>query len=401
MDIEKYRNINYEARNSCMICGKGVSQSTIDMPKFPLTEIYIDKKIEPGFGLADQHFYFCENCCHGQLLNVVDTELQYGDVSTYFFRTSQSISGRETVDFFISFLEKIAGDRSFNSVVELGCNDLYLLKSLKIRSNKLIGVDPILKNHADTEENITVIGDFFENVDLPDDIDMIICKDVLEHISQPKAFMEKIIAKASDNAIFFFQFPILETILEECRFDQVFHQHLNYFSINSLIYMLDEFGCGLIDYTINYNHWGAAIFAFQKGGDNSRFKDRTWPIERNDILDRYSSFCIDLEETSKRIRYFKNQKIYGYGAALMLPVLSYYLKDDLSTLQCVVDDDKKKDGLFYINLPVPIMHKSRIDDIDDSVVLLTAISSKINIKRILTNLIKLNPRHIIYPLRTI
>ena len=85
----------------------------------------------------------------------------------------------------------------------------------------------------------------------------------------------------------------------------------------------------------------------------------------------------------------------------MLPVYSYYLEDDLSCLNYIIDDDIKKDGLFYINLPVTITHSSKIPKLEDSVILLTAISSKINIKRILNNLFTLSPRHIVYPLRTI
>ena len=403
MDIEKYRSIPYETRECCLICGKKATDPVIDMPDFPLTEIYVDRKIEEKLGYVDQSFCFCPHCGHGQIKNVIDVELQYGDVSTYYFRTSQSISGRETTGFFIDFFNSVVKNRTFRTIVEIGCNDLYLLKSLQSRADKLIGIDPILKGNEErlTQGNIIAIGDFFENVDLDTDIDVVICKDTLEHVSYPRQFMNKIVEETSKNTLFFFQFPILETLLADCRFDQVFHQHLNYFSFKSLFYMLDELGCGLVDYTIDFNHWSTLLVAFRKGIDNSKYRNTLWNISAEDILERYELFKRDMEQTNRRLEYFRDEVLYGYGAALMLPVLAYHLGNDLSCLRSIIDDDKNKDGLYYINLPVRIAHSSKIDDISNSVVLLTAIFSKMTARRILSNLFKLNPKHVICPLGTI
>ena len=403
MDIEKYRNISFEYRKNCMICGKETSNPIIQMPEFPLTEVYINEKPDKKLGYVDQVFHFCKHCGHGQIENVIDVNLQYGNPSTYHFRTSQSITGRETTEFFVKFFEKTFQNNTCDTIVEVGCNDLYLLKQIKSKAKKLIGIDPILKGKEDdlSEENISVIGDFYENVDLPDNIDVVLCKDVLEHVNNPKEFLKKMVSKASNNTLFVIQVPILETILEDCRFDQIFHQHLNYFTLKSFIYMLEELNCGLIDFKINYNHWGAGLFAFRKGITNSFPKDKIWDINKEDVLERYRSFEVDMKEASRRLHYFESYKRYGYGAALMLPVISYYLKDDLSCLECIIDDDKAKEGLYYLNLTVPVKHISEINDINNSVILLTAISSKINIKRILKNLFELEPKYIIYPLRTL
>jgi hypothetical protein len=386
-----------------MICEKSIEAPLIEMPDFPLTEIYVDRKIEEKLGFVDQSFQFCSICGHGQIANVIDTELQYGDATTYHFRTSTSLTGRETTKYFIDFLRTFIGEERKRTIVEIGCNDLYLLKSLKNRAIKLIGIDPILKgieNEVD-EDNISAIGDFVENVTLPPDIDVILCKDVLEHVSEPKAFLKKIISKASDDTLFVFQIPILETMLEDCRFDQVFHQHLNYFSLRSFMHLLNELGCSILGHTINYNHWGAALIAFQKNSRPNISNEDLWHITQQDIIERYNFFQREMEQTNKKIVHMQNNRIYGYGAALMLPVISYYLKNDFSCIDCIIDDDIEKDGLFYLNLPVQIKHISRIDDLKDAVLLLTAISSRINTKRILGKLFNMDLKRIIYPLKTI
>ena len=404
MNIEKFKNITTQKRTHCVICGKKMDVAVIELPHFPITEIYSKKLVEENVGFVDQSFHFCTRCGHGQIANVIDVELQYVGTPPYSFRTSESARGRESTDFFINFVNSIVKDRHFKNVVELGCNDLYTLKTLKSRSDKLIGIDPIFKGREDefSDNNIITIGDFFENVTLDDEIDIVISLDTLEHVSNPKQFLKKIVDKSTNETIFFFQFPVLETILEACRFDQIFHQHLNYFSLKSIIYMLNALGCELMDYKINNNHWGVILIAFKKGCNGTNFSKDIWEITALEILERYAVFKGCMSAANKRLSFIRDgRKIYGYGAAHMLPVLSYHLGNNLSCLNCVIDDDNRKDGLYYINLPVKIQARGNISDIGDSVILITAIASMNNVRQILFNLIKLNPKQIILPLNLI
>lgn len=403
MDFEKFRNIAFEGRTSCMVCGEKMGPPVIELPDFPMTEVYTRQKIEERLGFLDQSFHLCGNCGHGQLGNVTDIDLQYGSSLSYYFRTSESATGRESSDFFSGFVKGVVGGRHFKTIVEIGCNDLYLLRLLRTKADRLVGIDPILKGREKefSEDNVTAIGDFFENVSLDEDIDMVMCKDALEHVSDPKELVRKVVNCATDETLFFFQFPILETLLSGCRFDHIFHQHLNYFTLKSIIHMLNELGCQLLNYTINPNHWGVILIAFKKGNDNSRYLKYIWDIGNSDILDRYAVFKSNMEATRKRLSFLKNEPVYGYGAALMLPVLSYHLEDDLSDLKCIIDDDKSKEGLYYINLPVSIRTRENITGIRDSVILITAIQSLSNVRRILNRLFELNPKQIIIPLNTI
>ena len=403
IDIEKFKNIPFVKRTTCVICDEKVGKPLIELPDFPMTEIYTTEKVDEKVGFADQVFHVCKKCGHAQIANVIDINLQYGSAISYHFRTSESATGRESSYFFADFLNNVTKGRHFNTIVEIGCNDLYLLKLLKPNGNKLIGIDPILKCEEKefSEQNITVIGDFFENVVLNEKIDLVICKDTLEHVSNPKQFVQKIVNRSHNETLFFFQFPFLETLLAGCRFDQMFHQHLNYCSLKSIIYMLNEMGCELLDYKINLNHWGAILIAFKKGKNKSRYSEDVMEISNSKILERYKVFKSNMQATNKRLSFLKGETIYGYGAALMLPILSYHLKNDLSCLKCVIDDDKRKEGLYYINLPVSIRTREDIRDIKDSIVLITAIASMNNARRILPKLFELNPKQIIVPLNTI
>ena len=403
LDIDKYRNVSYETRTNCMICGHPSLPSVINLPKLPMTEIYVSEKVNENIGIADQGLDFCTNCGHAQLRNVIDVELQYGETFSYFFRTGESATGRSSVQFFIDFMNRTSGNNHFKHILEVGCNDLFLLKQLQHKADFLTGVDPILKDYNEDIKinNLSVIGDFFENFKLEKDYDLLICKDTLEHVADPKEFTRQIVDQSSDETLFYFQFPCLESTLKDARFDQIFHQHLNYFTLQSVIYMLNELGCELIDFTFNHEHWGALLVAFRKSSKPTRFNKHIWNITSEDISHRYKVFKNGLATVNSRLQYFEREEIYGFGAALMLPVLSYYLENDLSGLVCIIDDDPNKDGLYYLNLPVQILSQNAIKDNREAIFLLTAIASQNNVRTILPKLFEFRPKHIIVPLNTI
>ena len=400
IDLNKFRKVKFDRRTKCVVCGQLSDKPLFELPDFPMTEIYVKNKVEKGLGLVDQSFHFCAKCGHGQIANVIDLQLQYGDSEQFYFRASQSATGRESAHFFIGFLNSVINGRRLQNVIELGCNDMYVLKALSSKADKLIGIDPILKGKEKeyTKGNITAVGDFLENVDLKERMDLVLCKDTLEHVSDPKQFIKKIVDRADKDTTFVFQFPMLEPLLSGCRFDQVFHQHLNYFSLQSIIYMLEDIGCQLLDYKINKTHWGMILIAFKKSKNKSKYSSKFSKITRAHVLGAYKIFQDNMRSTNDRLNLLKGEKIYGYGAELMLPALSYYLGNDFSSFECIIDDDKSKTGLSYINLPVDIRSMENIDDFQDSIVLVTAISAMRNTRRILAKLSDLNPKQIIVPL---
>jgi len=89
--------------------------------------------------------------------------------------------------------------------------------------------------------------------------------------------------------------------------------------------------------------------------------------------------------------------LYGYGAALMLPILGYHLENNFSSFNSIFDDDENKDGLGYANLPVKIAHPREFD-FTEATIFLTALDNRRSIIRKLYNL---SPRLIFNPLSMI
>ena len=403
-EYDKFDQIRFNRRTNCTICGTKHGAPVIKLPEFPLTEIYVTEEVSEKIGYVDQEFHLCKTCGHGQIANVVDPDILYGN--SYKTRTSTSSSAIEAVNVFLAFVDSIVKHRPINTILEIGCNDLFTLKKLRHRADKLYGVDPIFKGQESIlqDDKIEVIGDFVENVDfkgLGIRADIVISSHTLEHIEEPRQLIRNLISNNSPDTIFFFQFPGLEPLIQDCRFDQIFHQHLNYFSLQSVLYLLEAVGAELIDFKMNYYHWGSLLIAFKKktnsySDSGRKFANKIHTISRDYINKQYEVFNKCMEVTAGRIDALQNEIIYGYGAALMLPVLDYYI-GKLNRLKFIIDDDVKKKNLYYINLPVQITTLDKVKSVEDSVFLVTAINSLQSIRAIVKKLIQLQVKQIIIP----
>jgi cyclopropane-fatty-acyl-phospholipid synthase len=403
-DTEKLINIPFKKRTNCIICGAASDEPLIELPNFPLTGIYTGEKITTKIAFADQNFHLCTNCGHGQISNIIDPDILYD--STYCFRTSASKTAIKANDIFLSFINRTICNRHFKNIVEIGCNDLYLLNSLSCKSEQLIGIDPILKDseHELSNGKFTIIGQLFENINLkdyaPSHNTLVLCSHTLEHIDNPRTMLKKLFDYADDSTLFFFQFPGLEALVDNCRFDRIFHQHLNYISLSSFIYLLNELGGELIDYAVNPHHWGSLLVAFKKAKNkihNPSADTDLKKISPAKILKNYTLFKSTMQLTAEYLETIKDEMLFGYGAAQMLPVLSYHLRNDFSAFDCILDDDPAREGLFYINLPVCIKSPNDLNLTASTIV----ITAQDNSRQILPKAVSLNPKRIILPISNI
>ena len=170
-------------RTTCNICSNNELVELIKMPKMPLTGLYLEKK-DLENNLYDQGFNYCKNCGHGQLKNVIDADLIYDD--SYSHRTSGSNISISGNDFFFNTIESVVKNKEFNQILEIGCNDAYLIKKLSSKAKNLIGIDPVWKDKDFIIDNkISIKGKFINELDDTDlnvKPDLIISSHTFEHV---------------------------------------------------------------------------------------------------------------------------------------------------------------------------------------------------------------------------
>jgi hypothetical protein len=392
-------SISTKHKSHCEVCGARFGGELLTFPGLPLSEILVPQKQAP-VGFVDQAFSYCDSCGHGQLRHVVPPEVLYG--SGYGFRSSLSTVSRAGNLHFANFIREVTADRKFGSIIDIGCNDLFLLREFETHADKLYGIDPMLRVLGATppSKKFILIPEYFEKVSVRDLMSdkgtLVISSHNLEHIESPRAMFERLLAAANEETIFAFQFPGLETLITNYRFDQIFHQHLHYFSFPSISRLLNEVGAKIIAYKTNPSFWGSILILFTKRG---KFEpDQILPLNiltSTEILERYEIFKSSMKVVADTLKLESGNRKLAFGAALTLPNVAYHLGDAFSAVECVLDDDPAKDGLSYLSLPIEIFHSQSISNFDDTVVIVTALN---NVRQLVPRLIAANARRILIPL---
>lgn len=386
----------FTRRTACAVCGSSSLGTIAELPHLPLTALFVPPgEPTPNVPTFDQALLFCPACGHAQLRHTVPPEQLYD--TTYSFRTSLSGTARRGTRWFLDGLDEVAADRRFNCAMDVGCNDLHLLTELGGRASRRIGVDPLWRGREEdvAADGIEVIGATVEELtvkDVPARPDLIVCRHTLEHVPEPRSLFARLTELAAPDALFVFELPSFEPLVERLRFDQVFHQHLHLFSRASLARLAAGAGLRPVQWRLNYHDWGALWVTLERGPASST---ETLPFDLAAVQRRWQRFAEQTAAMGRLLEELRGEPAVGYGAAQMLPVIAYHLGTDLGLLDAVIDDDPAKDGWRYANLPLTIRS---MPVPDDAVVVLTAVD---NAAPILTRLLADPPRRIIYPLAVI
>lgn len=367
--------------NECPICG-GAMRVQINLPRYPLTELYEPwaESFEEGRGYVDQAFLFCEPpCSHGKLETIVPPEILYG--ASYRTRTAASGGAMAAVHRFSAFVQSRLDMAQFDVAIDIGGNDGSLLGT--IPGLRGVAIDP----HA---QGAGAIQAFIEDADLTPfkgQRKLILSSHTLEHIENPHAMLQKVAAVLHYGDAVALQFPSLDRLVGDCRLDHIHHQHIHYYSERSISLLLATYGIEIIASQFDHEHYGALMVLARKGRGESRGK----MIHGAEVAEAANAFVEEI--TPPRIP----EGSIAFGAALMLPVLAFWL-EDLKNVEFIADNDKSKDGLRYVNFNRRI---SADYDLEGRDVVITGIATKAAGRALVAEAFAKKARNVIVPLHTL
>lgn len=390
-------NIKVANLSTCGACG-GALHTAFDLPNLPLTGIFVsEREAEKPHG-HDQALMMCRSCGHAQLSSVLEPAFLYG--GHYAHRSSASHLTPSSTQFITAYLDRMFGDRRFKRILEIGCNDLVLLNKLAPRAEAVAGIDPLWigKELPPMPDNMRVVGSFIENVDIEQAAggqpDLIVSTHNLEHLVDPLAQVRRLLDAATPEAVVVMEVPDCDAMVQNLRFDQVFHQHVHYFGLSSFLRLVKEAGAHYVDHTYNWRNWGGSLtVAFSRNSALARPEPEVLRPSDSVLPERYALFrkrMAGLRDVIEGIPY----EIWAYGAAQMLPTFAYHLESDLGFLAGIYDDCPKRTGLTYPTIAARIFKPDAQTSMTEAMVMITALDA---VRPILNRLRDFNPKQILVP----
>jgi SAM-dependent methyltransferase len=133
-------------------------------------------------------------------------------------------------------------------VVELGCGKGDFLQMLCARGdNRGLGFDPSYEPDLlapEAGQRFTVIQDLYSDRYADHPTDLLVCRHVLEHIEQPRPFLETVrraLGARYDTAVFF-EVPNVAHTLRTLAIWDLIYEHCSFFSPASLAYLFQTSG---------------------------------------------------------------------------------------------------------------------------------------------------------------
>ena len=350
----------------CKICNHE-TKSILNLGETPLANRLLDNQDEEceKFRL-DLHC--CIQCRNLQLSEFVSADVLY---KNYLYVTPNSSTLETHYDFLIDYLLSRNTLGKNKSVVEIGCNAGQFLKKLNDVCFSAIGVDPAENIvQAAKDHGLNVVNNFF-NISVALDIkkefgpvDAVIARHCFAHNEFPhdmlKAASELLV---DEGAIVIENAYVLNTVLNT-EFDQVYHEHMYYYSIASLNALLDQYGFEIVDATIGSVHGGSIIAIAKRKGVSERSKnllifEELEAIQLSDeCLEYFSKRCCKNIENIQRLLtkiHTSGKTIYSYGATAKGNTLMNSMNITCDIISACVDSTNIKQGKFLPGSKIPIV----------------------------------------------
>lgn len=272
-------------------------------------------------------------------------------------------------------------------VVDIGGNDgTQLLEYKKLGFNNVINIESasnICKLSEDsgiTSHNMFFNEDNVKGVIDKGSVKLINASGVFFHLEELHSVIKGIDYILSDDGVFVVQFMYSGAMVENGNFDTIYHEHLCYYTINSICKLLSNYGLKIFDAQFVEIHSGTIIAKFCKEScDKYPVTERCLEqIERDKKYDLQS--FLDLGEYIKgrrdNLRSFlkdlkdNNKTIYAYGAPVKGNTLLNYMRIDNTIIDKVVEVNPLKIGKYTPGTNIPVTEES-LEDLPDYYLLLS------------------------------
>lgn len=390
-------------RSDCRLCNGTNVESVLKMVPTPIGDAYLsDVNNQETYPVE---LFLCNDCGHAQLLDVLNPEKIYLD---YIYKTSDSLGlVNHFKDTVTSILNKTKPEEG-SLIVDIGSNDGSFLSFFKERGMNVLGVEPAKEvGKLAVQKGIDIKNTFF-SLDVAKDIKeskgtakIITSNNTFANIDDLNSFMVGVKELLDEEGVFVFETGYVLDLLQKKIFDNIYHEHLSYFSVKPLKLFFEKYGMKLIDVErISPKGGSLRCFVKKQGNDlvisesveNLIKLETELGIHKSEIFNKLGEKITDISNKLRNcLRDLKNKGkvIAGYGASVGVTTVLYNFNINNNLIDFLVDDNIKRQGTYSPGLHIPVKSSKELYNTDvDYVVILAWMYSDPIVKRNLNYLKK-------------
>ncbi len=373
-------------RDECLLCKSRDLKEVINLGMHPMADTFVPmSRLSEPDRLYPLIVDLCERCGQIQLRAVTNPSERYVECD-YSYTSSNSRVSREHWTHYAEEVAATTGLQQDDVVVEIGSNDGFLSAAFQKRGYRVLGVDPSPAMAAlAAARDVKTYRGLFETKtaeellsSLPARPRLICANNVFNHSNDPLDFAKSVKSLLAEDGTFVFELPYWLNLVEQKTFDQIYHEHVTYFTVTYSINLFHVVGMKVVGAQLVDYHGGSirvyvrySTAAARCNQEFSRtietlaereqklglFKAETYAAFRQRVLSRRNAFL-------EKLYRIKNSgyPVVCVGAAAKGNTFLNYYDLDAFTIDYVTDASDQKIGKYTPGTRIPIASDEVLHD---------------------------------------
>jgi len=359
----------------CQVCGCEKLQSVLFLGFLPPVNTMLPFGSRP----AEQPFYpaemlHCPQCQLVQIGCIVDPAILFPPHYAYTSGTTKIL--RDNFAELYEEVMKLYPISKDDLAVDIGSNDGTLLSNFHKGGHRVCGVEPTNAYKLAVEKGITSINAFFgkqaaaQVVQNHGKAKIITATNVFAHIENIHEIVDSILDMLDDDGLFISESHYLLPLVQTLQYDTIYHEHLRYYSLQSLQNLLAQHGLEVVHAKPIPTHGGSIrVYAARKGKKVPSGAVRECLKKEGDELsmEKLEIFAKRVAESKldllAMLRDLKKQgkRVYAVGAPSRASTLVNYVGLDANIIDCVLEiKGSYKIGKFMPGTSIPVIEEGRL-----------------------------------------
>ncbi len=357
--------------NKCLICN-GTIEPFVSFGRMPIANGFLSPS-----QFADEYFFelqvaFCPDCGMVQLVEQVEPAKMFHENYAFFSSTStgMAIHFKELAELILRSYLKSPDP----FVVEIGSNDGITLQHIAGAGLRHLGIEPSLNvARVAMDKGVHTLCRFFDEGVAREILaehgraDVFLGANVMCHIPNLSSVFAGIKILLKPEGILIFEDPYLGDIVEKTSFDQIYDEHVFYFSLKSISHLAGQHGLEVVDTIPQCVHGGSMRYLITHKGARPaapgvaslRQKEEFLGLHRQATYDRLRhniersrENLIELLEDLKQ----QGKRVVGYGATSKSATVTNYCGITPDLVEFISDTTPIKQGKFSPGAHIPVRH---------------------------------------------
>ena len=311
----------------------------------------------------------CHKCGLIQNVKIVDEQIRYTDTD-YSYNSANSAVAVEHWTEYAEFITEIAPNNDNLKILEIGSNDGFCSNAVKLLnpSAVVVGLDAsgtqiesAKSAYPDCHFAKCVFGRENDKLE-PNYFDIVFANNVVNHSNRLNSFLSRIREVLSDNGVFVFEVPSMDIAFLTGKWDQIYHEHVSYFTINSINHILCMNGFQVLDMKIVDFHGGSLRVSCCKSVPKIRLNFDYNLVNYKSNVSKLCSIADRQKDIIKKIiqKVPDGVNFYLFGAPAKGVTLINYCELSFVDVQGCLEGSQSKIGKYIPKAGIPILDENEV-----------------------------------------